>query len=210
MSIPAISCYIERSAPPGVAPRAAVFLDRDGVITEETGYLHRPEDVRFLPGAIDSIKAINRMGLPAVLITNQSGIGRGYYEWPDFDRVQSRIRQELSGKGAWLDAEWACGYYPSSKLEFPPDASRYRKPNIGMIQEAAAALSLSLPHSWLVGDKPSDIETAIHAGLYAAVHVLTGYGAETRAAVVQLARLNPSSCQIHLIDSISDLPSLLP
>jgi D-glycero-D-manno-heptose 1,7-bisphosphate phosphatase len=206
----ALHWHIPRPVEADATPRPAVFFDRDGVITEETGYLHRPEDVRFLPGAVESIAQINRMGIPAILITNQSGIGRGMFTWADYERVAFRIRQGLATAGAWLDAEWACGYYPSEKVRFEPDADRYRKPNPGMIQQAAETLALSLPHSWLIGDKPSDIEAAIRAGLQGAVHVMSGHGAATRAEVVELSRQNESSCRICLVDSIEDALSFLP
>lgn len=208
----AVYCHIRDRARPlsphWPSPGPAVFLDRDGVLTKETGYLHQPEDVRFLPGAIASVARINQLGLPVVLVTNQSGIGRGYYKWTDFERVEAGIREELARAGAWLDAEWACGYYPGD-ITFEPGAERFRKPATGMLEEAAAALTLSLADSWLIGDKPSDIETAINAGLRAAVHVNTGYGAETRSEVVALARQNQSTCRIYLLDSLADLIPLL-
>jgi D-glycero-D-manno-heptose 1,7-bisphosphate phosphatase len=205
----AVHWHIRHPVLPSTAPRRAVFLDRDGVITEDTGYLHRPEEVRLLPGAVETVSRINQLGVPVILVTNQSGIGRGLYGWQDFERVQARIRQELAQAGAWLDAEFACGYYSPSQLEFAPGAGHFRKPEPGMLEQAAAELALGLPDSWLVGDKPSDIETAIRAGLQGAVHVLTGYGAETRDEVIALSRRNQSRCEIHLAGSIADLLPLL-
>ena len=209
----ALHWHIAHPVAADATPRPAVFFDRDGVITEEVGYLHRTEDVRFLPGAIESIAQINRMGIPAVLVTNQSGIGRGLFSWADYERVAFSVREGLAAAGACLDGEWACGYYPSDPARFEPGADRFRKPNPGMIQQAAETLALSLRDSWLVGDKPSDIEAAIRAGLRGAVHVLSGHGAATRAEVAEvaiLARQKDSFCQIYLADSIEDALSFLP
>jgi D-glycero-D-manno-heptose 1,7-bisphosphate phosphatase len=206
----ALYWHVAHPVPANATPRPAVFFDRDGVITEDTGYLHRPEEVRFLPGAVECIARINRIGVPCVLVTNQSGIGRGLYTWADYERVAFRIREGLASGGARLDGEWACGYYPSDQVRFEPEADWYRKPNPGMIRQAAETLALSLPDSWLIGDKPSDIEAALRAGLQGAVHVMSGYGAATRGEVVQLSRQNQSACQIYLVDSVEDALSFLP
>jgi D-glycero-D-manno-heptose 1,7-bisphosphate phosphatase len=200
---------IYRPSIPGASSRPAIFLDRDGVITEETGYLHKPGDVSMLPAAAESIAALNRSGLAVVLVTNQSGIGRGFYEWAAFEAVQSRIHAEMAQGGAWLDAEYACGYYADGPLNCAPEAARFRKPETGMLEIAADELGLSLPDSWIVGDKPSDIETGIRAGLRGAIHVLTGYGAATRSEVTAFPRERLSHCQIHLADSIADVPTLV-
>jgi D-glycero-D-manno-heptose 1,7-bisphosphate phosphatase len=166
---------INRPAEPDNPLRAAVFLDRDGVVIEEKGYLHLPGEVRLIPGAADAIRRFNTAGIPVVLVTNQSGIARGYFGWNEYNAVQERLRAELGD--AWLDAEWACG-----SLE----DNRFRKPAPGMFAQAAAALRINLRESWMVGDKPSDIEAARRAGLRGAFLVSTGYGVESRAAVEKL------------------------
>jgi D-glycero-D-manno-heptose 1,7-bisphosphate phosphatase len=186
---PSLYCYIARKPIPGTAARPGIFLDRDGVVVEESGYLSRPEDVRFIPGAIGVIVRLNTLGIPVVLVTNQSGIGRGLYNWDAFEQVQERIREQVG-----FDAEIASGFF--SRTE--PEADPFRKPNPGMLELAAEELSLDLSQSWLVGDKPSDIETALRAGLKGAVHVLTGYGAARRAEVVAMA--DP---RIHFADSLA-------
>ncbi|HYA16071.1 MAG TPA: HAD family hydrolase [Bryobacteraceae bacterium] len=201
----AVHRYSSRPVDGTIPHRPAVFLDRDGVITEDTGYLHRPEEVRFLPGAIEAVARINELGYPVVLVTNQSGIGRSYYGWREFERVQERIRQELAAGGASIDAEYACGYYSPSALAFAPDAARFRKPEPGMLELAALDLALSLPDSWLIGDKPSDIEAARRAGLRGAIHVMTGHGAATRAEVEALAR----RFNVQFADSLAGAVRLL-
>ncbi len=143
----------------------AVFLDRDGVIVEEVGYLHRPEDIRFVPGSLEAIRALNECSIPVIVITNQAGIGRGYYQWPDFESVQTEIERQLELTGGWLDGIWACGYHPEHS---------FRKPNPGMLLDAAQQMGVDLAHSWLAGDKIIDIEAAKRAGLAGAVLVRTG------------------------------------
>lgn len=192
--------FLSRPANPGKPPRPAVFLDRDGVITEDTGYLHTPEEVRLLPGAARGIAMLNQAGWPAILVTNQSGIGRGFYGWEDFERVETRIREELAREGAWLDAEFACGYYDSGPVRFAAECAHFRKPNPGMLELAAEELSLSLPDSWLIGDKPSDVEAAMRAGLKGAIQVMGGYGAATGGLNVQFAA--------SLAEAVSLLPRL--
>jgi D-glycero-D-manno-heptose 1,7-bisphosphate phosphatase len=198
---------ISRPVAPGTAPRAAVFLDRDGVITEDTHYLHRPDDVIFIPGGLDAVVKINRLGFPVVLVTNQAGIGRGYYGWQDFELVQGFIERKLESLGGWLDGVWACACHPDGVAEDP--ARYYRKPNPGMLEHAAAELGLDLGHSWLAGDKSCDIEAAMNAGLKGAVHVLTGYGREVRDDVLRLDREKRSSCGVHYCDTVQDMVSLL-
>jgi D-glycero-D-manno-heptose 1,7-bisphosphate phosphatase len=198
---------IRRPVRPGTALRAAVFLDRDGVITEDTHYLHRAEDVRFIPGAPEAVADINQLGFPVVLVTNQAGIGRGYYGWLEFEAVQECVERGLASCGGWVDAVWACSYHPNGATDGP--ASYYRKPSPGMLEEATTKLALDLGNSWLAGDKPCDIAAAINAGVRRAVHVLTGYGRETRDEVHRLATENRASCEVHFCDAISDMVPLL-
>lgn len=192
----------------GAEPRRAVFLDRDGVIVEETHYLHRVEDVRFIAGALHAVAAMSGLGFAVVVVTNQAGIGRGYYAWEDFERVQEYIERELAKAGGWFDGVWACAYHPEGAVDAA--ASRYRKPNPGMLEEAAAELGLDLRNSWLVGDKPSDIGAALNAGLHRAVHLLTGHGSQMREEVRRLVQgAGATGCEVLFRDSIQDLLPLL-
>ena len=166
--------------------RAAVFLDRDGVIIEDTGYLHKVEDIRYIPGSLEAIAQLNRQGIPVVIVTNQSEIGRGYYTWQNYEQVQAQIALDLAQHHAgWLDASLACACLPEADHPF-------RKPNPGMLQAAAGSLALDLARSWLVGDKLADIQAAHRAPLRGAIHVLTGKGAAARSSVQQWAAENPS------------------
>lgn len=172
--------------------RGAMFFDRDGVIVEEVGYLHEPEKVVYLPGAREGILRLNQAGIPVVVVTNQAGIGRGYYGWEAFESVQNRIDADLAALGGRIDAVWACGVYP----EHP-----YRKPNPGMLTAAAGEMGLTLHSSWLVGDKVCDLEAAIRAGLGGAIHVRTGHGAGHRDRV---ASLPSGACRIETADTVAE------
>lgn len=157
-------------------PTPAVFLDRDGVIVEETNYLHRTADIRMIPGAARSIARLNQAGIPVVLITNQAGVGRGYYSWVEFETVQQSIAAAMRREGAHLDGVWACGYHPAGSGPFAKDHC-WRKPQPGMLTDAAECLGIDLARSWLVGDKISDLEAGIAGGLAGMILVRTGYGA---------------------------------
>jgi D-glycero-D-manno-heptose 1,7-bisphosphate phosphatase len=156
-------------------PLAALFLDRDGVVVEERHYLSRPEDMALIPGAADIIAEANRREIPVVLVTNQSGIGQGFYGWGAFETVQEAVERELARFGAGLDAVLACPFYP----EHPA-----RKPQPGMLLAAARMLNLDLAASWIVGDHARDMEAGYNAGLRGGLHVLTGHGAGQREAAL--------------------------
>jgi D-glycero-D-manno-heptose 1,7-bisphosphate phosphatase len=160
------------------AGRAAIFLDRDGVIVEETGYLHRVEDVALIAGTAEFIAEANRRSVPVVVASNQAGIGRGYFHWADFHAVQTEMKRLLGTAGAHVDLTLACPHYPDH-----PD----RKPCPGMLRKAGAMAGLELERAWLIGDKVSDLEAAQAAGLAGGVLVLTGHGVEHREAARQLA-----------------------
>jgi len=188
--------------------RAALFLDRDGVIVEEVGYLHRPEDVRLVPGAAAAIAAANRAGVPVVAITNQSGIGRGHYGWPEFQETQERIAAALDLEaGAALDMVLACPYHPEGAPPFRHPAHPCRKPRPGMLLRAAERLGLDLAGSWIVGDRALDLEAGRAAGLAGGLHVLTGTGAHERAEAGALAG---DGFRVLLAESLAAAPGLLP
>ncbi len=160
---------------PSKPKSTVVFLDRDGVIVEETGYLHKVEDIAILPGTAEAIASLNEAGYGVVLVTNQAGIGRGYYTWYEFDLVQTEIEARLARAGAQLDAVLACAYHPDGKEPFAIDHP-YRKPNPGMILDAQRQLKADLQASWMVGDKLLDLEAGRNARVGHQVLVRTGYG----------------------------------
>jgi len=155
--------------------RRAVFLDRDGTLIREKGYLHDPEQIEFEDGAPEAVRLLNRAGLAVVLVTNQSGVARGYTTLKELEAVHESLRDRLSGQGARLDAVYACPHHPEGTVEPYRMVCRCRKPETGMVEEAARSLGLALEGSYLVGDKMSDMELAGRAGL-TGILVQTGYG----------------------------------
>lgn len=139
--------------------RSAVFLDRDGTLVEDPGYLHRPDDVRLLPGAGAAVARLNGAGYLVVLITNQSGIARGFYDVAAYEAVQRRLVDLLGRAGARLDGAYYCPHHPDHT---GPCACR--KPGLRLFEQAAAALGIDLHRSWFVGDKISDVEPALAVG----------------------------------------------
>lgn len=170
----------------GVTPRPGLFLDRDGVIVEEVGYLSRPENLRLIPGAALAIVRARNAGYAVSIVTNQSGIGRRYFGWPEYEAVESRLIEALAREGASVDMILACPFHPDGVPPYDSDHP-WRKPNPGMLQAAAEQINVDLATSIMVGDKASDIEAARSAGLRSAVHVLTGHGRQERFAAMALA-----------------------
>jgi D-glycero-D-manno-heptose 1,7-bisphosphate phosphatase len=168
--------------------RPALFIDRDGVVIEEVGYLSRCEDVNFIPGSIEAIRTFNDANIPIIVATNQAGIGKGYLDWKKFEEVQEEVIAVLKKRNAFLDAVVACPYHENGIEKYRFDNHPFRKPNPGMIIYAAEKLGIILERSWMVGDKVSDIEAAAIAGLCGAVHVETGYGKEERIKVETLQK----------------------
>jgi D-glycero-D-manno-heptose 1,7-bisphosphate phosphatase len=164
--------------------RPALFLDRDGVVVEDTDYLGRADDVRMVPGAAHAIARCNRLGIPVVLVTNQSGIGRGKYDWDGFQAVQAAISRALAAAGGKLDAVVACAYHADALGEFRVADHPWRKPKPGMILAAVQRMGIDPRRSWIIGDRAGDIEAGRAAALAGGVLVLTGAGAKDRDAAL--------------------------
>jgi D-glycero-D-manno-heptose 1,7-bisphosphate phosphatase len=145
--------------------KKALFLDRDGVVNVEIGYLHRIEDVRFVPGIFSLCRTAMRLEYRLVVVTNQAGIARGFYTEADFERLMFWMREELRAQGVELDAVYYCPYHPEHGIgEFKREHDD-RKPGIGMLKRAEWEFGVSLGESVLVGDRCSDIAAANKAGL---------------------------------------------
>jgi D-glycero-D-manno-heptose 1,7-bisphosphate phosphatase len=151
--------------------RAALFLDRDGVVVLDTHYLGRPEDLRLIEGSASAIARCNTLGIPVVLVTNQSGIARGYYGWDGFRAVQTALEAELASAGAHLDAVLACAYHSQGNEPLRVSQHPWRKPNPGMILEAGSRMNLDLPSSWIIGDRVHDVAAGKAASLAGGVLV---------------------------------------
>ena len=158
-----------------VASRPAVFVDRDGTLTEEVGYVNHPKRLRLLPRSAEAVRRLNAADVPVVVVTNQAGIARGYFSEDVMHAVNAALVDQLGRAGAHLDGLYVCPHHPSEGT--PPwrvDCS-CRKPKPGLLVRAAKELGLDLGRSMMVGDKPSDFEVAPVVGARAAL-VLTGYG----------------------------------
>ena len=155
--------------------RPAVFIDRDGTISEEVGYVNHPSRYRLFPYSAESIRLLNQAGWLAVVITNQAGVARGYFTEDMIHTVHAILRDELQRDGASLDAIYYCPHHP--RLGHPPYRAECdcRKPQPGLARRAANDLNIDLAASWMVGDRYGDIEMAHNAGVRAAF-VLSGYG----------------------------------
>lgn len=153
----------------------AVFLDRDGTITVEKGFITRPEDLELLPGAAEGIARLRRAGFRIAVVTNQSAVARGLTDMATIERIHERLRALLEEHGAVLDAIFVCPHHP----DFGP-ACECRKPAPGLILRALAEWSLDPRACWTVGDQLRDLEAGRAAGTRTAL-VRTGFGAEARA-----------------------------
>ncbi len=154
----------------------AVFLDRDGTVNEEVGYLHNLEDLRLIPGASAAIKRLNETGMKVILVTNQSGIARGYFSESLLLDIHARLKKMLLEEGARLDAIYYCPHHPSAGNSNFTKECDCRKPRTGLIDRAARDLKIDVKQSFVVGDKWSDVELGQRAGAHS-ILVRTGYGA---------------------------------
>ena len=148
----------------------AVFFDRDGVLNVDKGYLYRVEDFVFLPG-VASLKRLTDAGYLLFLVTNQSGVGRGYYTMADVDRLHAYMAKELARQGVAFRKIYAAP-------EAPGEPSRGRKPSPQFLFDARDEFGVNLAESYMVGDKLIDLETGWNAGVKKSILVRTGYGAE--------------------------------
>lgn len=152
-----------------------VFLDRDGTVTEEVGYVNHVSRLRLLPGAAEGIRLLNDAGVPVLLATNQAGVARGYFDEPLLKVVLARLEELLLAEGARLDALYYCPHHPTAGVPPWRAPCDCRKPKPGMLLRGAKEFGLDLSKSWVVGDKISDTGFARNAGARSAM-VLTGYG----------------------------------
>jgi D-glycero-D-manno-heptose 1,7-bisphosphate phosphatase len=146
-------------------PQRALFLDRDGVINEEIGYLFRSEEVRFLPGIFSLCRTARRLNYRIIVVTNQAGIARGYYTEQDFQRLMDWMRREFAREQTGFDAVYHCPFHPEHGLGAYRREHEDRKPGTGMLRRGAREFGVSLADSVMVGDRCSDMAAANAAGL---------------------------------------------
>ena len=156
--------------------KPAVFLDRDGTLIEDVGYLRTVRDLRLFPWTVDAVRALNHAGLPVVVITNQSGIARGLLTEETVHDVHRHLSSLLEGGGAHVDAYYYCPHHPDGSVATYTRRCDCRKPGRGMIDRAAADLGIEPARSFVVGDKWLDVGAARNVG-GRGILVRTGYGA---------------------------------
>ena len=151
-----------------IAPRPAAFLDRDGTIIDDAHYIANPALVRLRPGAADAIARLNHASIPVIVVTNQSGVARNIFPESLVHEVHKKMVAQLAAGGAWIDAIYFCPHKSEDDCEC-------RKPNPGLLEQAAREHALDLAASWVVGDRYADLEMG-HAARARGILVMTGYG----------------------------------
>ena len=177
--------------------KPALFLDRDGVINREVHHLYRIKDFEFIPGAFSACQFFQDLGYPLIVITNQSGIGRGYYTEADFHQLNGWMIDQFKAKGIHITRTYFSPYHPTHGIGTYRRNHPDRKPNPGMLHRAQQDWQIDLRTSIIVGDKESDIQAGIAAGLGSTVLVRSGHSineADTRASFI--------------INSLAELPDL--
>ena len=152
-----------------------VFLDRDGTINEEVNYLHRTEDLKFLPGVPEALRLLKEAGFKLVVVTNQAGVARGYYTCADVEHLHAYMNEELKKYGAEIDAFYYCPHHPVHGIGPYKIQCQCRKPGTGMFEMAGGRFDVDKAHSFMVGDKLLDVEAGKNYGL-TSILVGTGYG----------------------------------
>lgn len=161
-----------QTAIPNNRRRPAVFFDRDGVLNHDLGHVGTVDRFRWIEGAGDAIGMLNRAGVYVFVVTNQAGIGKGFYGEDDYHRLSHHIRDDLAGIGAWIDDERYCPDHPEAVLARYRHASSRRKPEPGMLLDLLSAWPIDVVRSVMIGDKPTDLAAAQAAGLHG--HLFTG------------------------------------
>ena len=178
-----------------------MFIDRDGTLTEEVGYVNHPKRLRLLPRSAEAIRRLNAAGVPAVVVTNQAGIARGYFTEDVLHAVTAELRSQLEDAGARLDGVYVCPHHPREGEPPYRAVCGCRKPRPGLLLEAAADLHLDLARSVMVGDKASDLEVAPQVGARS-VLVLTGYGLGEWEYRRDLFPVTPDHVASDLLDAV--------
>ena len=140
--------------------RPAAFLDRDGVLNVDHGYTHRPDQLEWIPGAPEAVRMLNNAGYYVIVITNQSGVARGYFNEAAVQQFHAHMQDALRAQGAHIDAFYYCPHYPEGTVKELAMRCRCRKPSPGMLEQAAREWPINLDRSFLIGDKDDDMAAA--------------------------------------------------
>ena len=193
--------WCQQIRPVSGGPRPALFLDRDGVIVDEVNYLHRVEDMRLTTNAAVVIRAANIHGLPVIVVTNQSGVGRCNYGWSDFEVVQTAMLDALATENAFIDAVFACPFHGGGQAPWNIADHPDRKPGPGMLLRAAGMFPLDMATSWIVGDRAGDMGAGKNAGLAGGLLVRSGHGNDVGERAEALA-LSDTAFQVIIGDEV--------
>ena len=180
--------------------RRAVFLDRDGTLIEESGYLDRLERLVFFPFSVDAVRVLNHAGFAVVIVTNQAGIARGIVKESFVGEAHRHIAARLEAGGARIDGFYYCPHYPTGVVEKYRTACECRKPQPGLLVKAANDLDLELARSFVVGDRWHDLEAGQRVGARG-VLVRTGYGKTEEAS--PKAHVTPSAIVGNVMEAVS-------
>lgn len=182
--------------------RAAVFLDRDGTINEQMGYINHPSRFKILPGAAEAVRLLNELGYLSIIVSNQSGVARGYYPIDLVHEIHLHLEDRLKEQaGAIVDAILFCPHHPQGVVpEFSLDC-RCRKPKTGLMDQACRDFHIDLGRSFMIGDTCTDMEFA-HQGGVKGILVKTGYGLGEIAYVLPGRRARPVRIADDLLDAV--------
>ena len=140
--------------------RPAAFLDRDGVLNVDHGYVHKPDQIEWIAGAPEAVRMLNKAGYIVIVITNQSGVARGYYDEPAIHKFHNHMQDVLRAQGAHIDAFYYCPHHPEGTVKKLAIRCHCRKPQPGMLEQAAREWPIDLGRSFLIGDKDDDMAAA--------------------------------------------------
>lgn len=183
--------------------RRAVFLDRDGTVIEDAGFLRSPEGIHLIPGAGAAIRALNEQRIPVCIVSNQSGVARGLLTEDDLHRIHERLQSILQEEGAHIDRFEYCPHHPTEGIAPYRIECDCRKPRPGMLERIAEQFQIALPHSFVVGDKLSDIELGKAVGATTML-VLTGYG-EASLQEARAGNVHPDFIVRSLVEAVEHI-----
>jgi len=197
-----------RSSDTTISQKAAAFLDRDGTIIEEVSYLDNIGQLKLIPGAARAIGRLNKAGIPVIMITNQSGIARGYFSESLLGQLHQRLNELLKAESAYLDAIYYCPHHPTEGNPPYRQPCNCRKPKPGMIERAISDLNLENRRFFVVGDKGVDMELAERVGAEG-ILVLTGYGRKEKKLLDKIGKDQPAYIATDLLQAVQWIISRL-
>jgi len=176
-------------------------MDRDGTVNEQMGYINHIQRFVLLPGAAKAIHLLNRQGYLAIIVSNQSGVARGYFPIGLVHEIHNHMRRLLRQEGAILDGVYFCPHYPGGKVADYSVACECRKPRTGLIEQASGEFSIDMARSYIIGDRCTDMELAFRAGMKG-IMVKTGYGLGDLTYVMPTFPYQPFHVAEDLLDAV--------